>query len=227
MNLSNLCIVGFLCLYMFSCGTSTRGPDTGTFGTGEEESIERIRDLQENIADQPNNLEWRLQLAREYENLGRNMEALKTYENALIIDPNYSDLKYSYAELALKMGDKRIINIIIEFEDRVVSHTAMSMKVQPKHFSLDLGPFHFNLSKNQALMISFLSMLITGISAVYTLLTMDFSDVSAGGLEGLIPGAGSLMFLGTFIVTLLKKGVFPMKHKIAELGSMDKPAIMK
>jgi Tol biopolymer transport system component len=107
MNLLNLSIIGFLCLYIFSCGTSTRSPDTGTFGTGEEESIERIRDLQENIADQPNNLEWRLQLAREYENLGRNMEALKTYENALIIDPNYSDLKYSYAELALKMGDKR------------------------------------------------------------------------------------------------------------------------
>jgi Tol biopolymer transport system component len=107
MNLSNIFTIGFLCLYIASCGKSTKGPSTGTFETGEEETIERIRELQENIADQPNNLEWRLQLAREYENLGRNMEALKTYENALIIDPNYSDLKYSYAELALKMGDKR------------------------------------------------------------------------------------------------------------------------
>lgn len=127
----------------------------------------------------------------------------------------------------LKKGDKRVINIIIEFEEKVVSHTAMVMKVQPKHFALDLGPIQLNLSKTQALMISILSMVITGISTVYTLLTTDFSTSSAGGLEGMIPGGGSLIFLVSFLVTLLKKGVFPMKHKLAEMGSMNKPAIIK
>jgi Tol biopolymer transport system component len=75
--------------------------------TDEVESSERITNLKENIADEPNNLDWRLQLAREYESMGRNMEALKVYEGALTIDPNHADIKYSYAELASKMGDKR------------------------------------------------------------------------------------------------------------------------
>jgi len=35
------------------------------------------------------------------------MEALKTYEEALAIDPGQSDMKYQYAELCMEMGDKR------------------------------------------------------------------------------------------------------------------------
>jgi Tol biopolymer transport system component len=73
----------------------------------EAEASARIIELKENIEDEPNNLDWRLQLAKEYEALDRNMEALKTYEGALAIDPNQADIKFSYAELALRMGDKR------------------------------------------------------------------------------------------------------------------------
>jgi Tol biopolymer transport system component len=73
----------------------------------EAASNERIAELKENIADEPNNLEWRYQLGREYQGLGLDMEALKTYEEALAIDPGQSDIKFDYAELALRMGDKR------------------------------------------------------------------------------------------------------------------------
>ena len=101
-------LVCLIFLVFLSCG----GPSTTTTGSGdmtfdEAESSARIMELKENIEDEPNNLEWRLQLAKEYEALDRNMEALKTYEGALAIDPNQADIKFSYAELALRMGDKR------------------------------------------------------------------------------------------------------------------------
>jgi Tol biopolymer transport system component len=100
-----------VCLLFFvlvSCGgPSKTTTDTGDMTFDEAESSARITELKENIEDEPNNLEWRLQLAKEYEALDRTMEALKTYEGALAIDPNQADIKYSYAELALRMGDKR------------------------------------------------------------------------------------------------------------------------
>jgi Tol biopolymer transport system component len=101
-------LVCILFLVFISCGGSTKTTtDSGDMTFDEAESSARIIELKENIEDEPNNLEWRLQLAREYEALDRNMEALKTYEGALTIDPNQADIKFSYAELALRMGDKR------------------------------------------------------------------------------------------------------------------------
>jgi Tol biopolymer transport system component len=100
--------VCLLFIGLVSCGGPSKSTtDTGDMTFDEAESSARIIELKENIEDEPNNLEWRLQLAREYEALDRTMEALKTYEGALAIDPNQADIKYSYAELALRMGDKR------------------------------------------------------------------------------------------------------------------------
>jgi len=101
-------LLSLLLLFIVSCGGSSKtsmGEDALT--SGEAETSLRIIELKENIEDDPNNLDWRLQLASEYETTDRNMEALKTYEEALTIDPNQADIKYSYAELALRMGDKR------------------------------------------------------------------------------------------------------------------------
>ncbi len=102
-------VLGYLLIViLISCGgPSKTTTDSGDMTFDEAESSARIIELKENIEDEPNNLEWRLQLAREYEALDRNMEALKTYEAALAIDPNQADIKFSYAELALRMGDKR------------------------------------------------------------------------------------------------------------------------
>jgi len=101
-------LLSLLFLIFISCGGSSKtSSSTDGVSLSEEETSLRINELKENIEDDPNNLEWRLQLAREYEVLDRNMEALKTYEEALTIDPNQADIKFSYAELALRMGDKR------------------------------------------------------------------------------------------------------------------------
>jgi Tol biopolymer transport system component len=94
-------------IYISCGGTSKTSTDSDSMTLTEEESSMRIIELKENIEDEPNNLEWRLQLAREYEAMDRTMEALKTYEEALTIDPNEADIKFSYAELALRIGDKR------------------------------------------------------------------------------------------------------------------------
>jgi len=108
MGLLKYLLISLLLLIFISCGGSSKSsPDTEGTTPSEAETSLRISELKENIVDNPNNLEWRLQLAREYESLDRNMEALKTYEEALTIDPNQPDLKFSYAELALRMGDKR------------------------------------------------------------------------------------------------------------------------
>jgi Tol biopolymer transport system component len=101
-------LICLLFLIYISCGGSSKTTaDSESVTFDEAESSERILELKENIEDEPNNLEWRLQLAREYEAQDRTMEALKTYEGALAIDPNQADIKFSYAELALRMGDKR------------------------------------------------------------------------------------------------------------------------
>jgi len=94
--------------FLISCGGSSKSDsEAETMSASEIATSERIAELKENIADEPNNLSFRLQLAREYQAMGQNMEALKTYEAALAIDPNQSDLKYSYAELSSQMGEKR------------------------------------------------------------------------------------------------------------------------
>ncbi len=128
-----------------------------------------------------------------------------------------------------KEGETRFLHVYVDFENKTVSHTVLSILVQPKFFKLKLGPINMNLSKTQAIMISIASILITVISTVYTLMSMDLTSTSSGSgtLEGLIPGAGSLIFLGTFLVTLLRKGIFPIKSKVAGLLDLNKSIMLK
>ncbi len=108
MSLLKYLVAGAWVIFMISCGGSSQQvAGSGDQSEAEIVSSERIANLKENIEDEPNNLSWRLELAREYESLGHNMEAMKTYESALAIDPNRSDLKYNYADLAGRMGEKR------------------------------------------------------------------------------------------------------------------------
>jgi len=52
-----------------------------------------------------------------------------------------------------KEGEKRFLHVYIDFEGKTVSHSILSITVQPKHFHLDVGPFHFDLTKNKAMII--------------------------------------------------------------------------
>ena len=95
----------FTFLFVFGCGTGKKSSDI------EEEpglpTSERIEELKEMVEDEPNNLDFRMQLAEAYQEQGRNMDALRTLEDGKQMDPSNADLKYSIAALALKMGDKR------------------------------------------------------------------------------------------------------------------------
>ncbi|TFG02488.1 MAG: hypothetical protein EU542_04840 [Promethearchaeota archaeon] len=127
-----------------------------------------------------------------------------------------------------KKGEKRYLHVYIDFDDKTVSHTILNISVQPKFYRLDLGPFHVNLSKNQAILVSIISLLITGVSAVYGLMTLEPNATLVDILSGVAPGIGSLIFVITFIATLITKGVFPIKEQVSALLNFDQgPTFIK
>ncbi len=125
-----------------------------------------------------------------------------------------------------KENERRFLNIYVEFEEQIISHTILSIIVQPKYFRLDLGPIHLNLSRKAAAIISFISILIAGISLVYTFFSWDPTSSFVDILSGFSPGLGSIVFVTIFLVTLLKEGVFPLKQKISAFLNFDQTGVL-
>ncbi len=125
-----------------------------------------------------------------------------------------------------KESERRFLNIYIEFENKVISHSVLSIIVQPKYFRLELGPIHLNLSKKVALIISFISILIAGVSLVYTLLSIDPSSKFTDYLGGFAPGLGSIVFFAIFLFTLFKEGIYPLKEKISSFLNFDQAGVL-
>ncbi|MFX1312383.1 MAG: hypothetical protein ACFFHD_07200 [Promethearchaeota archaeon] len=125
-----------------------------------------------------------------------------------------------------KESERRFLNVYIEFEEKVISHTILSIIVQPKYFRLELGPIHLNLSKRTAAIISFISILIAGVSLVYTLLSIDPSSTFTDLLSGFAPGLGSIIFFTIFLVTLFKEGIYPLKEKISAFLNFDQAGVL-
>ncbi|KKL55248.1 hypothetical protein LCGC14_2257300, partial [marine sediment metagenome] len=122
--------------------------------------------------------------------------------------------------------ERRFLNAYIVFEGKTISHTILSIIVQPKFFRLDLGPIHLNLSKKTALIISFISILIAGISLVTILLSINPSSNFTDILGGLVPGLGSIIFVAIFLITLFKEGIYPLKEKISSLLNFDQTGVL-
>ncbi|MFX1308050.1 MAG: hypothetical protein ACFFDG_14690, partial [Promethearchaeota archaeon] len=114
----------------------------------------------------------------------------------------------------------------VEFEDKIISHTILSIIVQPKYFKLELGPIHLNLSKRTAAIISFISILIAGISLVYTIFSWDTSSTLIDFASGFAPGLGSIIFFAIFIITLFKEGIYPLKEKISAFLNFDQTGVL-
>ena len=72
-----------------------------------------------------------------------------------------------------KEGERRHLHVYIEFEEKVINHSILSIIVQPKHFHLDLGPLHLDISKKTAVVISFVSILIAVSSLIFTIFSFD------------------------------------------------------
>ena len=125
-----------------------------------------------------------------------------------------------------KESERRFLNVYIEFEDKVISHTILSIIVQPKYFRLNLGPIHLNLSKTTAAIISFISILIAGFSLVYTFFSWDPTSSFMDILSGFAPGLGSIVFIAFFLVILLKEGIYPLKEKISAFLNFDQAGVL-
>jgi hypothetical protein len=126
-----------------------------------------------------------------------------------------------------KMGERRYLHVYIEFEENIINHSVLSIIVQPKHFRLDIGPFHLNISKKAAVVISFLSVLVAVASLVYTLFSLDPTSTAVDIMGNFAPGLGSIVFIAIFLITLFKEGIYPLKEKISYFLNFDNTGLIK
>ncbi|MHB2149003.1 tetratricopeptide repeat protein [Calditrichota bacterium LG25] len=100
----------FLTAFLISCTGSKKDVAGGLSTTAVEQDIQlraKIKDLQEKIKKNPNTMDYREELADLYFENGHTLEAMKTLEEALKIDPHNAEVQYKYGDFALKSGDKR------------------------------------------------------------------------------------------------------------------------
>ena len=154
------------------------------------------------------------------------VEVKKDAVNPPVMIFSIMPLKSKQKRKKKKEMERRFLNVYIEFEEEVISHTILSIIVQPKFFRLDIGPLHLNLSKKTAVTISFLSILIAGISLTWMLLSINPSSTFMDYLGGLAPGLGSMVFIVIFLYTLLKEGIYPLKEKITAFLNFDQTGVL-
>ncbi|KKK42638.1 MAG: hypothetical protein Lokiarch_33640 [Candidatus Lokiarchaeum sp. GC14_75] len=125
-----------------------------------------------------------------------------------------------------KEFERRYLNAYVDFEGETISHTILSIMVQPKYFRLDIGPIHLNLSKKTAVIVSFISILIAGISLLITILSLNPTSNFMDYLGSFAPGLGSIIFFAIFLITLFKEGLYPMKEKISAFLNFDQAGVL-
>jgi hypothetical protein len=121
-----------------------------------------------------------------------------------------------------KEGERRHLHVYIDFEEKVINHSILSIIVQPKHFHLDLGPLHLDISKKTAAIISFASIIIAVGSLLFTIFSFDPQGTAVDVIGNFAPGLGSILFVVFFLYTLFKEGVYPLKEKISYFLNFDK-----
>ncbi|MBY9017048.1 MAG: DUF4332 domain-containing protein [Candidatus Lokiarchaeota archaeon] len=126
-----------------------------------------------------------------------------------------------------KMSERRYLHVYIEYEDNVINHSVLSIIVQPKHFRLDIGPFHLNISKKTAAVISLLSVIVAVASLLFTLISFSPTSTIVDVMGNFAPGLGSIMFIAIFLITLFKEGIRPLKEKISYFLNFDNTGLIK
>ena len=154
------------------------------------------------------------------------VEVKKDAVNPPVMIFSIMPLKSKKKKKKKKESERRFLNVYIEFEEQVISHTILSIIVQPKYFRLELGPIHLNLSRKAAAIISFISIIIAGISLVYTLFSWDPTSSFVDILSGFAPGLGSIVFIAIFLITLFKEGIYPLKEKISAFLNFDQSGVL-
>lgn len=154
------------------------------------------------------------------------VEVKKDAVNPPVMIFSIMPLKSKKKKKKKKESERRYLNVYIEFEEKIISHTILSIIIQPKYFRLDIGPIHLNLSRKAAAIISFVSILIAGISLVVTLLSWSPSSSFMDLLGGFAPGLGSIIFFAIFLYTLFKEGIYPLKEKISAFLNFDQVGVL-
>jgi TolB protein len=92
-------------LVFFACGGAKKA---GMVHVQLEDDLlqAQVELLQDKIEENPNNIEYRKQLAEVYYQGGKGREALLVLDKAFVIDPSNAESKYLYAEIALSIGDR-------------------------------------------------------------------------------------------------------------------------
>jgi hypothetical protein len=126
-----------------------------------------------------------------------------------------------------KVSERRYLHVYIEYEDLVINHSVLSIVVQPKHFRLDIGPFHLNISKKTAAVISLLSIIVAVASLIFTVISFDAQSSFLGIVGNFAPGLGSIIFIAIFLFTLFKEGIYPLKEKISYFLNFDNTGLIK
>ena len=124
-----------------------------------------------------------------------------------------------------KKSERRYLNVYIDFEEKTINHTVLSVIVQPKHFHLDIGPIQIDISKRTAFLISFISVLAATISTIFSAITLETTSL-VDIMSGFAPGFASFIFFGVFILMLVKNGIYPLKQKWSALLNFDKGTVM-
>ncbi len=125
-----------------------------------------------------------------------------------------------------KEGERRYLHVYIEYEKETINHSVLSIIVQPKHFHLDIGPFHLDISKKAAMIVSIISVVISLGSLFYTIFSIDTSSTLVDIMGNFAPGLGSLIFIGIFLFTLFKEGLYPLKEKVSYFLNFDKTGML-
>jgi len=126
-----------------------------------------------------------------------------------------------------KEGERRHLHVYVDFEDKVINHSILSIIVQPKHFHLDLGPLHLNVSKKTAAIISFASILIAVGSLLFTIFSFDPQGTLLDVAGNFAPGLASILFVVIFLYTLFKEGLYPLKQKISAFLNFDQAGVIQ
>ncbi len=101
-----------------------------------------------------------------------------------------------------KEGERRYLHVYIEYEKETINHSVLSIIVQPKHFHLDIGPLHLDISKKAAMIVSIISVIISLGSLIYTVFSIDTSSTLVDIMGNFAPGLGSMIFIEIFLFTL-------------------------
>ncbi|MGQ4876634.1 MAG: hypothetical protein ACP6IY_21415, partial [Promethearchaeia archaeon] len=81
-------------------------------------------------------------------------------------------------------------------------------------------------SKQTAMIISLISILIAGISLIYTIFSVDITSGFIDAISTFAPGLGSILFIIIFLITLYKDGIYPLKEKINYFLNLDKTGVL-